>query len=130
MLNRSEFKISFTVVIFVVFVFKLLCVNISLFSSTPQSSSVLAKYVSYTQKKKQYAKVTIQSSIVDYTTGDVCEEDSDNEENLKKACSTAVLPTPYSFHKHTASTSKSNHPFDLKSNSYPKKYLAISSLKI
>lgn len=130
MLNRSETKISIAVIIFAAFVFRLLFVNTCILSHTTQVRSVLAKHVTSTPKKKYSTKATVETIVIDYTSGDVCEEDSDNEEVLKKVCSTAVSPILFSFHKRNALTTQSNHPFDLQCGSYPKKYLAISSLRI
>ena len=129
----GKFKINIAILICLTFVFRLLFVNISLLSAPniQQTNNLLSKYFSTTQKRKRNAETVVRSNVTDYTVVEVCEEGLDNEEDLIKANSSVILSTFCSFLKRITSTHKLNRLFDLiKSDLYPKKYLALSTLRL
>ncbi|HXU26904.1 MAG TPA: hypothetical protein VN698_06695 [Bacteroidia bacterium] len=128
----KHLKINTALLICLVFVFKLLFVNINLLSSyTSQTNHLLAKYFSATQKRKQNAEVAVKSNIIDYSSVEVCEEDSDNEKDFVKTNSPIILSTLCSFFKYVAFIPKSNGSFNLiKCDLHSKKYLTLSILRI
>jgi hypothetical protein len=129
----GKFKINIAILICLTFVFRLLFVNISLLSASniQQTNNLLSKYFSTTQKRKRNAETVVRSNATDYTVVEVCEEGLDNEEDLIKANSSVILSTFCSFLKRITSTPKLNRLFDLiKSDLYPKKYLALSTLRL
>jgi hypothetical protein len=129
----KNLKINIALLLCSVFVFKVLFMNINLLSSsdTPQTKSLLAKHFRTIQKRRRHTQITIQSNVIDYATVEICEEISNNEEELKKAGSPVILSILYSFLKRTTLILKSSLPFDLiKCDLYPKKYLSLSNLRI
>ena len=128
-----SFKINIAIVICLTFVFRLLFVNISLLSASniQQSNNPLSKYFSTTQKRKRNTETVVKPNAIDYAAIEVCEEDSDDDKDLTKANLPVALFAFFSFFKHVTSTPKLNCLFDLiKCDLYPKKYLALSTLRI
>jgi hypothetical protein len=128
-----SFKINIAILICLTFVFRLLFVNISLLSASniQQTNNLLSKYFSTTQKRKRNTETVIQPNAIDYAAIEVCEEDSDDDKDLIKANLPVTLFAFFSFFKHVASIPKLNCLFDLiKCDLYPKKYLALSTLRI
>ncbi len=131
MFNR--FKIVFAIVVAMVFVFRLLFINIGILASfnSQQTGKLIAKIYSENQKRRRNADVTAQSNAKDYTIAEICAEDSDNEEETAKANTPAVLTVLFSFLKYLVFIPKSNFHFDsIKCNLYPKKYLALSIIRV
>ena len=129
----GKLKINTAVLICLTFIFRLLFVNISLLSAsnTQQTNNLLSKYFSTTQKRKRNTETIVQSNATDYTFVEVCEEGLDNEEDLIKTNSPVILSAFCSFLKHITSIPKLNCLFDLiKCDLYPKKYLALSTLRL
>ncbi|HXB39357.1 MAG TPA: hypothetical protein VNZ49_02375 [Bacteroidia bacterium] len=125
----KNLKINIALLLCTMFVFRVLFVNISLLSSsdTPQTKSLLAKHFRTIQKRRRH----IQANVIDYTAVEICEEVSDNEEELKRAGSPVILSILYSFLKRVTFILKSIRPFDLiKCDLYPRKYLSLSNLRI
>ena len=128
-----SFKINIAIVICLTFVFRLLFVNISLLSASniQQTNNPLSKYFSTTQKIKRNTETVVKPNAIDYAAIEVCEEDSDDDKDLTKANLPIILSTFFSFFKHVTFIPKLNHRFDLiKCYLYPKKYLALSTLRI
>ena len=129
-----SFKINIAILICLTFVFRLLFVNISLLSASniQQTNNLLSKYFSITKKRKRNTETVVQpNAIDDYAAIEVCEEDSDDDKDLTKANLPIALSTFFSFFKHATFIPKLNHRFDLiKCDLYPKKYLALSTLRI
>jgi hypothetical protein len=111
------------------FVFGLLFL-LSTFNSS-QKSGVLGNYFSTIQKGKRLIETSVQSSIMDYMTLDVCEENLDDDDDLMKAHSSVTLSVFYSLLNNMSFIPKVNHLFDLiKCDLYPKKYLTLSILRL
>lgn len=126
-------KINTVVLICFAFVFRVLFMNISMFASsgTSLTKSHTAKHSSGTHKRRRLAESAVQPDIKDYAVMEVCEEGSGDEDDLVKTHSPAVLPVLHSFLKRIISIPKLSRPFDLiKCDLYPKKYLALSILRI
>ena len=129
----THLKINTAILVCLVFIFRLLFVNINMLSASnmPQTNKLLAKYFSTIQKRKRHVEATVQSNVIDYTDVEVCEEGLDNEEDLIKVHSPVILSAFSSFLNCVTIPSKSNHPFGLiKCDLYPKKYLTLSALRI
>ena len=127
-------KTNIALLICLVFISRLLFINISLLSvsGTQQANGMLAKYFSSTQKRKHSTEIVVRDNAIDYSDVEVCEEDSDDDEKgLMKVNSPVILSISTSFLDYATFTPKTNSAFDLiKSDLYSKKYLALSILRI
>jgi hypothetical protein len=131
---RPRYTINTTLLICLAFIFRLLFVNISLFSSVNGSQAGKfdkSHFSNSFKKRRRNPDQVVGSGLTFYSTVEVCDEDSDNEEDLARANTPAVLSLFYSFFNPLTSILKSGSSFDLiKCNLYPKKYLALSILRI
>lgn len=134
MRSRLYLKTYIAIFISLAFVFRLLFVNMGLLASsaTPQSKHLAGtNFAQLNKKRKRDMGEVDNSNLKTYSPMDVCEEDTDNEEDLVKA---SLPPTPSDIStslKPLAFDPKSTLPFDLiKCELYPKKYLALSILRI
>jgi hypothetical protein len=126
------FKINTTFFIFVAFIFRLLFVNISLATpDTSYSHKLSAKQFSNLLKRRRSPDVGAQSSAKDFSVVEVCEEDLDSEDDLAKANSPAILSILFSFLNYIPFIPKPGVSFDsIKCNLFPKRYLALSILRV
>ena len=128
-----KFQSKTAIIIFLAFIFRILFVNIYPLTSLQTSqSSHRAFHLSTSFKRRRNADDVVKPGFEKYDVVDVCcEENSDNEEDIVKANTPAVLSIFYAFFNQIAFIHKSNHPFDvIKCDLYPKKYLALSILRI
>lgn len=134
MRTRFNFKIHTVVLISLAFIFRLLLVNFCLVTSlkTPQNNKYNASHLSALLKKRMPDTAEVASlNLETHTDVEVCEENPDNEEDFVKAGSPVILSILFSFLKYITFIPKSNASFDLiKCNLYPKKYLALSVLRV
>lgn len=134
MLNSSGIKINTTILIFLAFIFRLLFSNISLASSSGNLQTTkfsVSHFSKMHKKRRQPIESSVKESPEQYTSVEVFEESSNGKEDLIKANSPAVSFIFYSFLKRIIFTPKLNSSFDLiKCDIYPKKYLALSVLRI
>lgn len=134
MRSRLYLKTHIAIFISLAFVFRLLFVNMGLLvsSNTPQSKHLATTCFEHLNKKRKRDMGEVDNSnLKTYSPMDVCEEDTDNEEDLVKA-SLPPMPSDISTSlKPFAFDPKSTLPFDMiKCELYPKKYLALSILRI
>lgn len=133
MLGHFKLKINIAIVISVAIIFRLLFINIGLLSSfsTPQTNNLLSNYFSGVQKNKPQDQTDVKANVKDYTAMYVCDEGSDNKEDLVKASSPAISFLFFCFVSRILFTEKLNSSFDLiKCDIHPKRYLALSILRI
>ena len=134
MYSRSRLIINSTLLICLAFIFRLLFVNITSFSSIKNSQANLffKSHSSTGYKKIEHSSdPVVNSNLYIYSDVEVCDEDSDTEKDLAKANTPAVLSLFHSFFNFPASFLQSTSSFDLiKCSLYPKKYLALSTLRI
>jgi hypothetical protein len=130
---RPRFVINTTFIICLAFIFRLLFVNITFFSSinSAQAGKFVKSEFSSNHKKINHSGDPVVSVDLNmYSDLEVCDEDSDTE-NLTKANTPAVLSLFHSFFNPFTSFLKSASSFDLiKCSLYPKRYLALSILRI
>lgn len=131
---RLYLKTYIAIFISLAFVFRLLFVNIGLMASAsaPQSKSLaMACLAQLNKKRKRDMGEVDNSSLKTYSPMDVCEEDTDNEEDLVKASLPPIASDISTSLRPLAFDPKPKHAFDLiKCDLYPKKYLALSILRI
>lgn len=109
-------------------------VNMSLIASPhiPQSKHLASTYFAQLNKKRKRDMGEVDNSnLKTYSPMDVCEEDTDNEDDLVKA-SLPPMPSDISTSlKRLVFDPKPTLPFGLiKCELYPKKYLSLSILRI
>ncbi len=128
-----KYKINTAIIISLAFIFRLLFVNIGILPEfqTSQTNKLLNSHFSTVQKKRRQAQASVQYNIKDYGSIEVCDEDLDGEEDLIKANLPVILSNFFSFFNPGSLIQKSIVSFDLiKCTLYPKKYLALSILRI
>ena len=129
----SGLKINTAILICLAITFRLLFINIGLLSSfeTTQTNYLLSNYFSTVQKNKAQDQTDVTANVKDYTDMYVCDEGSDNKEDLVKASSPAISFLFFSFFSRILFTPKLSSSFDLiKCDIHPKRYLALSILRI
>lgn len=131
---RLFLKTYIAVFISLAFVFRLLMVNMSLLASPsiPQGKHLATTYFAQLNKKRKRDMGEVDNSnLKTYSPMDVCEEDTDNEDDLVKA-SLPPMPSDISTSlKRLVFDPKPTLPFGLiKCELYPKKYLSLSILRI
>ncbi|MES2130827.1 MAG: hypothetical protein V4506_00675 [Bacteroidota bacterium] len=134
MRTSSGIKINTTIIIFLAFVFRLLFMNGCLASplkSTQANKFASSHFSKGIEKRRQNIDPVVASSPEEYTSVDVYEENANDKEDLIKANSPVILSIFYSFLHRIVFIPKSTPSFDLiKCDIYPKKYLALSILRI
>jgi len=129
----GSLKINTAILICSAFLFRLLFVNIGFISSltTPQNKSFIKSQFSSSQKRRKNADILSNSNVKVYSIIEICEENSNDEENFSKANPFIFIQFLYSFFANKIASSKSNALFDfLNCNLSPRKYLTISVLRI
>ena len=128
-----KFKINTAIIIFMAFIFRLVFVNVSMITPINSKTSKLAvsHFSSKIKKRRKNTEVDAKSSIEKYSATEVCEENLDGEESLIKADLPVLFSFLYSLFNRVTDPIKSNISFDsIKCTLYPKKYLALSTLRI
>ena len=131
--TRFNFKLLTAIVISLAFIFRLLFVNIGLVTSLKASPSGkrLTSHVSKLIKRRRGAEAVVKPNAESYSAVEVCEEDSDTEEDLVKALTAVLLFFLCFFFKRNDSAYGPGHsPGSLPYNLYPKRYLALSTLRL
>jgi len=132
LLKRFNIKIQTVLIISLAFIFRLTFANICLYSSLVSlpANHNLAAHTSVSVAKGGNNQA-IKSNIESFSAFDFCEEDADSEEDLIKASSPAIFSVVFSFLTYIPFITGSAVSFDLiKCNLFPKKYLALSILRI
>ncbi len=131
----KNLKIHIALLVCVVFLFRLLFVNIGIISSlnTKQSSAVAKSILSSVMKKRRKNNEAIVNSYAkEYSVIEICEEENENDEdNFSKINPFILIGYLYSALANKFDSLKSKIPFDfLNYKLSSKKYLAISVLRI
>lgn len=116
------------------FVFRLLFLEITFlsFNGISKTSLPLTQHISSSKNKISEADVSSSENIKYYSAVEVCEENSDNEEDFAKFHSPVILSIVYSaFLNQLNFIPKPNILFGFIKSGLPlKKYLSISVLRI
>lgn len=131
-------KINAAIFICTAFVFRLLFVNISSFAaiSTSHTNPVINAHFSNLLKKKRRkdGEAAVRSVFNQQATQEICQEGTENEDDENDSIALkrpGLLVTLFSFLKGVLDTPTAGIPFDLvKSHLYPRKYVALSVLRI
>jgi hypothetical protein len=128
----KNLNINLAIFVTLAFIFRLLFVHIGLATNnTPQTLKHETERSAGLLEKKQATEINTVTSIKDYSVVEACEEDSDNEEDQVKTTSSVILSVLFSVLDHVPFVSGSTITFDsIKCNLFPKKYLALSILRI
>jgi hypothetical protein len=129
----THLKIYTAIVICTVFVFRLLFVNMGIISSlNAQQNSILAKsHFSTILKRSKHSDISNNSTKNENSFPEICERNPSGEEDSVKENSPAILSFFQSLLTRITFIPKSSFLFDLiKCDLYPKKYLALSILRI
>ena len=131
---RFKLKINIAIIIFLAFIFRLTFMNVYLLTTletSPANKVIVSHFSNSLKKRKWNTESVIQSNFAIYSTVEVCEENPDNEEDLIKTNSISILSFLYSLLKIIETSPISNSLFGtIKYDSYPKKYLTLSTLRI
>lgn len=130
----TNLKINTSLLICFVFIFRLLSVNANLLSSinTAQKSTLAHTGISHLIYKKRHSdEVSSSVNHKEYKIFEACEEDFEGETDLIKPNLPVILSYFDSIFTPVSVSSKTYQSFDaIKCELYPKKYLAISILRI
>lgn len=128
----KHLRINAAIFVCLAFIFRLLFVNFSFFPEchSLRSDKLSSEDFSSIKKRRRLSNVDAKSDVKYYSQAEVFEEGSGSEEDSGKAASPLILSVLYSFF-HQVSFAKPGCLFDLiKCQLYPKKYLALSILRI
>lgn len=128
----KRLKINAAIFVCLAFVFRLLFVNFSFLPEFKHQGKHGAHHLSSAPKKRRLSDID-KTEVKYYSPVEVSEESSDTEEGLVKASAGAplILSVLFSFFLHLSFSSGPGRLFDLiKCQLYPKKYLALSILRI
>jgi hypothetical protein len=127
----TAFKINTAIIVFLAFIFRLLFVNVGWLSSNNSSQNQPLAKSSIVTHKDQSSELKSHSYSRDYMLIELCEEDSDNEEDVVKTHPPVVLFFLQSLFGKIEGSEGSDNPFDsIKCNLFPKRYLSLSILRI
>lgn len=133
MIMIRNLKINTALILFAVFVFRILFVNIGIFHSlnTKQSNNLINDHVSSPIKKRNAIDASGNSGSREFSIIEICEEVSNDEDNLSKTNPLILTQFLYSFFANKDVSLKTNTLFEsLSYNLSSRKYLSISSLRI
>ncbi|MBA3664695.1 MAG: hypothetical protein H0W61_10870 [Bacteroidetes bacterium] len=132
MFTRGNFKINTAIIILLVFVFRLLFVNATLFLSlTSHKSKSAHHYSNLLKKRRKCVDNDAASGVTNYSALEACEEDLEGEEDVVKANSSVLLFFLTPVLKGITAVSGSGKFFDSSHyNLHLKRYLALSILRI
>lgn len=129
----TRIKLHTVLLISLAFVFRLLVVNISTFTfcKSSQNNKRTSLHASQVQKRKRNSETVVKTSFEIYSDVEVCEEDSDNEENPTKVHVPALLSFHPFLFNNAVYVPGSEHSFGfISTHLYPKKCVAFSILRI
>lgn|GEM_PF-969284 len=132
--TRFTFKTNTALFISLTFVFRILFVNV--YAVTPVKTShsnklTASHYTKLLKKRRRITETDTKSTKEIYSAVEVCEENSDNEEEQIKASSSVLLSFLYSLFSKTLNSSESNNLFYFRNyNLFPKRYLSLSVLRV
>lgn len=129
----KRLKINAAIFVCLAFIFRLLFVNFSFLPEFKHNGKNGSHHLSSAPKKRRLSDIDTKTEVKYYSPVEVFEESSDNEEGLVKASAGTllILSVLFSFVLHLSFSSGSGRLFDLiKCQLYPKKYLALSILRI
>jgi len=129
----KNLKIKTALLLFAVFTFRILFVNISIFHSlnAKQSNNLINNHVSFPIKKRNAVDALGNSGSREYSIIEICEENSNDEDNLSKTNPLILVRFLFSFFANNDVSLKANTLFEsLNYNLSSRKYLSISSLRI
>lgn len=133
MILRSQIKVNAAFLICLVFLFRILFVNVCLFTSlgSSQDNSPVNAHFSNILKKRRKADVQNKAAFEVSTAEVVCEENSGSEEDAAKVHSPAVLTWFHASLKAFTSALALIRPFDsIKCDLFPRRYLALSVIRV
>lgn len=133
---REGFKINTPVLICLAFVFRLLFSNMNAYASMDVSASkhfIKSHPTSNLKKERRRDNEIVSASVLgnEQVVQELAEENPEGEDDSAQLKKSALLFVLFSYLKGTFDSPKSGIPYDFfKCNLYPKKYLAISVLRI
>jgi hypothetical protein len=117
-------------VLFLAFVFRLIWGNILVFSNSQSPQGLAASAALF--KKKCHTETTVSSRVEKNSlVVEICEEKTDNEEDISRANAPALVSVLCIFLTHHIGDILPDHSYDRTNFAlHPKRYLALSILRI